>query len=291
MKIQKIWMYPLQNKLKIHLSKPETSVAAALSKINTILVNVKQRGNPLLKFITNVSWEYSDIVPDYVMGKTTCALFLSIRYHQLNPDYIHERLKLLNNTYNLRVLLVQIDVADPHHALKHLTRISILADMTLMLAWNAEDAGKIIETYKIYENKPPDDIMERSDTAPHQKLTGDQIRWKFSALKKSYNKKRDHNRTSGNAPKALDEFEERIKEIIGDKSGDAIKENSFNSPLLKRTSLNQSQEQNIILLENVDIEKKINDIQNNIKINQMRKHDIPEIDSENINIEETINSG
>jgi len=42
--------------------------------------------------------------------------------------------------------------------------------MTIMLAWNAEDAGKIIETYKIYENKPPDDIMERCDTAPHQKV-------------------------------------------------------------------------------------------------------------------------
>lgn len=64
----------------------------------------------------------------------------------------------------------QIDVAEPHHALKHLTRISILADMTIMLAWSAEDAGKIIETYKRYETKPPDDIMERSDTAPHQKV-------------------------------------------------------------------------------------------------------------------------
>lgn len=42
--------------------------------------------------------------------------------------------------------------------------------MTIVLAWNAEDAGKIIETYKIFENKPPDDIMERSDTAPHQKV-------------------------------------------------------------------------------------------------------------------------
>ncbi|CAL1672070.1 unnamed protein product [Lasius platythorax] len=55
-------------------------------------------------------------------------------------------------------------------------------------------------------------------------LTGDQIRWKFSALKKSYNKKKDHNRTSRNAPKAIDEFEERIKEILGDKSGDAIQQ-------------------------------------------------------------------
>lgn len=67
-----------------------------------------QKGNPLLKFIINIPWEYSDIVPDYVMGKTTCALFLSVRYHQLNPDYIHDRLKLLGNAYNLRVLLVQV---------------------------------------------------------------------------------------------------------------------------------------------------------------------------------------
>lgn len=39
-----------------------------------------------------------------------------------------------------------------------------------MLAWSAEDAGKIIETYKRYETKPPDDIMERSNTAPYQKV-------------------------------------------------------------------------------------------------------------------------
>lgn len=149
---------------------PGPSKTKDTSKFNTLLVSVKQKGNPLLKFITNVPWEYSEIVPDYVMGKTSCALFLSIRYHQLNPDYIHERLKTLGNMYNLRVLLVQVDVADPHHALKHLTRMCILADLTLMLAWNAEDAGKIIETYKVYENKPPDAIMERSDTAPYQKL-------------------------------------------------------------------------------------------------------------------------
>lgn len=42
--------------------------------------------------------------------------------------------------------------------------------MTIMLAWSAEDAGKIIETYKSYEKKPPDGIMERNDSAPHQKV-------------------------------------------------------------------------------------------------------------------------
>ncbi|XP_043284713.1 DNA excision repair protein ERCC-1 isoform X2 [Venturia canescens] len=151
---------------------PEST--SGLSRVKTtftgLSVNPKQRGNPLLKYIRNVIWEYSDIVPDYVMGPNVCALFLSVRYHQLNPDYIHERLKLLGSAYGLRVLLVQIDVPEPHHSLKHLTRICLLADLTLMLAWNAEDAGRIIETYKVYENKPPDLIMERTNADPQQKI-------------------------------------------------------------------------------------------------------------------------
>jgi DNA excision repair protein ERCC-1 len=40
-----------------------------------------------------------------------------------------------------------------------------------MLAWTTEEAGKIIETYKMFENKPPDLIMDRSnDQDVHQKV-------------------------------------------------------------------------------------------------------------------------
>lgn len=77
----------------------------------TLLVNPKQRGNPLLKSVTNVPWEFDDIVPDYQMGATTCALFLSLKYHNLNPDYIHDRLKKLGKSYQLRVLLVQVSTS------------------------------------------------------------------------------------------------------------------------------------------------------------------------------------
>lgn len=35
-----------------------------------------QRGNPVLKFVRNVPWEFGDVVPDYVLGQSTCALFL-----------------------------------------------------------------------------------------------------------------------------------------------------------------------------------------------------------------------
>lgn len=43
--------------------------------------------------------------------------------------------------------------------------------MTLMLAWSPEEAAKIIENYKIYENKPPDKIMEKIENDPHQKVS------------------------------------------------------------------------------------------------------------------------
>lgn len=67
-----------------------------------------QRGNPVLKNIRSVPWEYSEIVPDYEVGAKTCALFLSIRYYNLHPDYIHERLKELKQSYALRILLVLV---------------------------------------------------------------------------------------------------------------------------------------------------------------------------------------
>lgn len=74
-----------------------------------VLVNPKQRGNPLLKSICNVPYEYEEIIPDYQIGSTIGILFLSLRYHNLNPDYIHNRLKILGKNFELRVLLVQVN--------------------------------------------------------------------------------------------------------------------------------------------------------------------------------------
>ena len=46
----------------------------------------------------------------------------------------------------------------------------LLADMTLLLAWDAQEAGKIIETYKVFEHKPPDLIMEKQESNPLAKV-------------------------------------------------------------------------------------------------------------------------
>ncbi|EEB09923.1 DNA excision repair protein ERCC-1, putative [Pediculus humanus corporis] len=155
--------------------EPSSSKAAEVPPEPQIHVkasgNAILRGNPLLKYITHVPWEFDDrMLADYVMGQTTCALYLSVRYHNLNPDYIHDRLKILGKNYLLRVLLVMVDIKDPHHAIKTLTRISILANLTIMLCRSSEEAGKIIERYKIYQNKPPDLIMEKKEADPYSRI-------------------------------------------------------------------------------------------------------------------------
>ncbi|NWV16945.1 ERCC1 protein, partial [Origma solitaria] len=131
------------------------------AKSSSIIVSPRQRGNPVLKFIRNVPWEFGDIVPDYVMGQSTCALFLSLRYHHLNPDYIHERLRTLGRSFSLQVLLLQVDVKDPHQALKELAKVCLLTDCTLLVSWSPEEAGRYLETFKSYEQKPPDLLKER----------------------------------------------------------------------------------------------------------------------------------
>ncbi|XP_032118532.1 DNA excision repair protein ERCC-1 isoform X2 [Sapajus apella] len=131
------------------------------AKSSSIIVSPRQRGNPVLKFVRNVPWEFGDVIPDYVLGQSTCALFLSLRYHNLHPDYIHARLQNLGKNFALRVLLIQVDVKDPQQALKELAKMCILADCTLILAWSPEEAGRYLETYKAYEQKPADLLMEK----------------------------------------------------------------------------------------------------------------------------------
>ncbi|XP_017087313.2 DNA excision repair protein ERCC-1 [Drosophila bipectinata] len=188
------------------------AAAKPASNPHSVLVHSKQRGNPILKSIQNVPLEYrDDIVPDYVVGRTSCVLYLSLKYHNLNPDYICQRLKTLGKMYDLRVLLVQVDTPEPHNALKSLTRISLLADLTMMLAWNHEEAGKIIETYKQFEKRPPDLIMERVESNSHQKLV--------TALTniKPVNKTDAVTllQTFGNLGNIITASEERLSQVIG----------------------------------------------------------------------------
>lgn len=99
------------------------------------------------------------------MSPSCCALFLSLKYHVLNPDYIYNRLTALGNSYRMKVLLVLIDHIEYNASLKELTKLAIRASCTLMLAWSPEEAAYYLDTYKSFEEKSPEIIMGKQSGA------------------------------------------------------------------------------------------------------------------------------
>ncbi|KAJ5191131.1 Mating-type switching protein swi10 [Penicillium cinerascens] len=122
---------------------------------SAILVSTRQKGNPILNHIKLLPWEYADIPADYVIGTTTCALFLSLKYHRLHPEYIYSRVRLLAGKYNLRVVLVMVDIPNHEDALKELSKTSIINNLTLFLCWSAPEAAHYLELFKSSEYAQP----------------------------------------------------------------------------------------------------------------------------------------
>ena len=131
---------------------------------HVLYVSERQRGNGLLKHIRNVPFAYSKMVPDYIMSSTSCALFLSMKYHQLYPNYIHRRLGALKTDFTLRVLLVLVDIDDNANILLFLNKLAATQNLTLILAWTEEEAARYLETYKALHGKDASSIQKREAT-------------------------------------------------------------------------------------------------------------------------------
>jgi len=131
-----------------------------------VLVSRRQTGNPLLRYIKNVRWTFvDDLVPDYQMGQSSVALFLSLKYHLLHPQYIHYRIRELQRAFRLRVLIVHVDVDDPVKPLNAVTKLACLSDFTLICGWSYEECARYVETFKTYETKPHDVLLGSKSTA------------------------------------------------------------------------------------------------------------------------------
>ena len=165
---------------KIQQPKPQS--LPARTGPSSILVSTRQKGNPSLNYIKNVPWEYGDIPCDYVLGATTCALFLSLKYHRLHPEYIYSRIRALGKNYNLRVLLCLVDIQNHEESLKELSKTSLINNLTLILCWSAQEAGRYLELYKSFEYASPQSIRAHQATSYSEKLV------EFVTVPRSVNK-------------------------------------------------------------------------------------------------------
>ncbi|KAL2136076.1 hypothetical protein VTI74DRAFT_5482 [Chaetomium olivicolor] len=132
--------------------QPTPQALPARGSGSSILVSPRQKGNPVLACLKSIPWEYSDIPADYGLGLTTCALFLSLKYHRLHPEYIYTRIRNLQGKYNLRILLTLVDIPNHEDALRELSKTSVVNNVTVILAWSAAEAARYLELYKSYEH-------------------------------------------------------------------------------------------------------------------------------------------
>ena len=151
--------------------QPKPQALASRQGPSAILVSTRQKGNPILNNIRSLPWEYSDTPADYVLGATTCALFLSLKYHRLHPEYIYSRIRALGKMYNLRILLTMVDITNHEEALKELSKTSMINNLTLILCWSAQEAGRYLELFKSYEHASPASIRAHQAESYRESLT------------------------------------------------------------------------------------------------------------------------
>jgi DNA repair protein Rad10 len=78
----------------------------------------------------------------------------SLRYHRLHPEYIHQRIERLGQSYNLRILLLMCDIVCPfpthththlcptapqsehQDPIRELTKVCLLNNITVIVAWS-----------------------------------------------------------------------------------------------------------------------------------------------------------
>ena len=152
------------------IQQPKPQALPQRAGPSSILVSTRQKGNPVLNSIRGHAWEYSDIPADFVLGATTCALFLSLKYHRLHPEYIYNRIRGLQGKYNLRILLVMVDIPNHEESLKELSKTSLINNVTIILAWSAAEAGRWLELYKMYEHAPPTAIRSHQSRSEGDRL-------------------------------------------------------------------------------------------------------------------------
>lgn len=155
---------PVVNPNAPKVQQPKPQALPARSGPSSILVSPRQKGNPILNSVRTVAWEYSDIPADYVLGATTCALFLSLKYHRLHPEYIYNRIRDLKGQYQLRVLLVMVDIENHEESLRELSKTSLINNVTIMLTWSAQEAGRYLELFKTFEHAAPTSIKAQQSS-------------------------------------------------------------------------------------------------------------------------------
>lgn len=131
---------------------------------HVLYISTKQKGNPVLSFIRNVPTAFQRMVPDFLFANTSCGLFLSLKYHNLYPQYILNRMAALRDDFVLRILLVLVDVEDNNTVINYLNCQCVKHNFTLILCFSEQEAARYLETYKALKDRDASTIQKSKDS-------------------------------------------------------------------------------------------------------------------------------
>ena len=72
------------------------------------------------------------------------------RFHLLKPEYVHHRIKELQRSFRLRLLVCHIDVEDVVESLGQVIKAALLNDVTLICGWSPEVLAVCARQYPVY---------------------------------------------------------------------------------------------------------------------------------------------
>ena len=136
----------------------------------TIWANESQTSNPLLPFIRHVIIDSrKGLEADFIVTKSCCVFFLSLKYHALKPKLMKEKINAFEKSglafpFKLRVLLLWVDVLQDDKSMSDLSVFAIEHNLTIMCAFSLEECARYLETMKTYESKSAASIMAKRET-------------------------------------------------------------------------------------------------------------------------------
>ena len=158
----------------VETTKSASSSRTTVTNWNAIQVHPDQSQNPILELISQVPWQVGQTAVDFQTAPDVGVLYLSLKYYNYRPKYLEQRveeLKSSRNTFRLLVLIVLVDQTNADIACRHLSIMAAKLNLSMVVAFNAHEAAKYIETLKIYAKKGPETLKPKFEESERmQKL-------------------------------------------------------------------------------------------------------------------------
>ena len=127
-----------------------------------------QRGNPLWGHVRSCSYRFAEAESDmrgadYILGAGTAGLFVSLRFHLLNPTYVSQRLAGVRGRWARVLLFVYADA--PRQAvvgaLDGVQLAAVSGGATTLVAWSWEEVARYIEAARCLDGRSAALIRDR----------------------------------------------------------------------------------------------------------------------------------